>query len=1519
MEISAADRDRLDAAGFRYDVLMAGLKIKGNESTGADKACTQFVQGSDLVDHTIADPGLQYAASVIHMTAAPAGATVCNLQYNVRVAHSYVHDLTLVIRAGDGTELNIWNRQGSSNDGGLDDDSASDADIEYAWRTTSAFNGSVANQTWYLDAQDWQSPNAGSIDYFELKLYYTTTCDPDAYESDGSFAAAKTIACGDVQSRSLCPVADADYVKFTLTAARVVTLTTDGALGTNDTEMWLYNSSQQQIAYDDDSGYGYYSQIQQQLAAGTYYALVRERGDNSTIAGYTLALTCDPVTLYSITGRIRSLNAPNPGLGGIPVGIVSLGVQAVTDACGNYTLPGIASGSYSVCVLDAAGFSAADWDWQPQQCRTVQISGANATGIDFTASAIGRPVMEAANLPTQAFQGQPFTFRVTIESSVTSAEAPMYLDVSLPGGNATLGAVTSSGNWTSGPTTISAGSSIWHAADAAHGYCDYEVTSLYPLISAQVNGPQIGIHHWFDVTVTPTASSGTIVVQWRGTLGDQRTPESGTQDQQQGWYVNRVEIPLSPPLVETRILPGSFASLTSKAGIPCRMSATLQTYNGSAWAPLAGRNLGFEILVNGNWQAIAEDGDASTSVTTNAAGAADNRLMDFTGLGVGQYSIRARFAGDATYGPCVSAVENLTLTKPAWLFLVYLAADNNLESAGCVDFFQEMTVAATNSAVSVCVLFDRNNGSGGYGSWTDTRLYWMTPDGPVWQTWGERNMADPQTLSEFIAFATSTCPADKATLVLWDHGDGWSAKTSNAPYSGAEWSRAASADRSNTVDAAAITGASKAVCWDYHSPGDSLRLAEVSQALSTWPTVGVAPLELLGFDACLMSNIEVAAQVAPFVDLMVASEDRETAAGYDYQFVLDAAHLTSGTTAVQIGQSITNSSSQNTMALWDLRHMPELETAISNVAGRLLADMPAVRNYVQTARRFALDSGDLVDIGEFMTLLADQTETFDPQLATAADYTMTLLAETDRRLAFWCDLTSHPYYGGLSIGFPPDAYDPRYDQAGLAFLSGDQLWDDFLRAYHGVAQAYTIDLYVAGSGHGTITKSPDQASYAPGTIVQLTAVPDAGYRFGGWTGDATGTSNPIAITMDADKAVMTSFMSESTNLWTRIPAGVFVMGDGQSSCGSNQRTVTLSRDFVIGQYEVTNQQYLEALQWAYGQGYVQATTTAVTDNIGGSSVLLVNLAAASCEIQFSGGTFSLRNGGHGLNPHHPMKWVTWYGAAAYCDWLSMQAGLQPAYNHQTWQCNGNNPYTAAGYRLPTDAEWEYAAQFDDERIYPWGGAAPTCSLLNFAGCVGWTMPVGSHAAEKTVNGAGLFDMAGNVLEWCNDRYTCALGTVAVTDPAGPTSGATRLFRGGSYGSGSAAEFRCSYRGSAWERDPASNFADVGFRCARTASGAVGVEHVVMARSLLGPISPNPFNPMTEIAYEVRESCQVSLRVYDLRGRLVCTLLDQTKEAGQYTVRWNGRDDAGVPVVSGVYLCRMQAGAYSETQSMTLLR
>jgi len=272
-----------------------------------------------------------------------------------------------------------------------------------------------------------------------------------------------------------------------------------------------------------------------------------------------------------------------------------------------------------------------------------------------------------------------------------------------------------------------------------------------------------------------------------------------------------------------------------------------------------------------------------------------------------------------------------------------------------------------------------------------------------------------------------------------------------------------------------------------------------------------------------------------------------------------------------------------------------------------------------------------------------------------------------------------------------------------------------------------------------------------------------------------------------------------------VPSGNFTQGDGVAYCGADQRQVLLNRPFYLGQCEVTNQEYRDLLQWAYDQGHITATETSVRDDLDGSSQLLVDLSSGFMNIAFSGGVFSVASG----YEQHPVTSVNWYGAAAYCDWLSMHEGLAREYDHATWLCNGGDPYSAYAYRLPTDAEWEYAAQYNDGRIFPWGNEALDCTRSNSTGCAGHPDAVGSYPAG--VSALGFYDMTGNVWEWCNDWEVCDLGTEPAVDPVGPASGDGRVVHGGSF----THVEQYSRRAGRISYSPGSCYSYGGFRIARS--------------------------------------------------------------------------------------------------------
>jgi formylglycine-generating enzyme required for sulfatase activity len=215
-----------------------------------------------------------------------------------------------------------------------------------------------------------------------------------------------------------------------------------------------------------------------------------------------------------------------------------------------------------------------------------------------------------------------------------------------------------------------------------------------------------------------------------------------------------------------------------------------------------------------------------------------------------------------------------------------------------------------------------------------------------------------------------------------------------------------------------------------------------------------------------------------------------------------------------------------------------------------------------------------------------------------------------------------------------------------------------------------------------------------------------------------------------------------------IPAGTFTMGctPGAGECEDDEKPahkVTLTRSFLLGETEVTQGQWMAVM---------------------GSNPSRFSSCGSDC----------------------PVENVSWLDAVAFANALSKKEGLEACYAVSGEAVSWRKGAACTGYRLPTEAEWEYAARAGRDSLYAGGDEL---------GAVGWyTDNAGGtthRVAQKGANDWGLFDVTGNVWEWNWDRYG-AYPTGTVSDPAGASDGLGRVARGGSW-LNSARSARLAYR------------------------------------------------------------------------------------------------------------------------------
>ncbi len=314
---------------------------------------------------------------------------------------------------------------------------------------------------------------------------------------------------------------------------------------------------------------------------------------------------------------------------------------------------------------------------------------------------------------------------------------------------------------------------------------------------------------------------------------------------------------------------------------------------------------------------------------------------------------------------------------------------------------------------------------------------------------------------------------------------------------------------------------------------------------------------------------------------------------------------------------------------------------------------------------------------------------------------------------------------------------------------------------------------------GRVTMSPNSSdglpvgAYVVGEQVTLSVEEVENLtQFSGWSGDHTGTEKQITITMDTDKEVTATFSSPDTVIEKREMVPVTGETYTQESTEGESFSNTIS-DFSIGKYEVTYELWHAVYEWATDKGY-----------------------------RFQNAGREGDDGEHGADPtdeskYHPVTTVNWGDCIVWCNAYSEIMGLKPAYksggtvlkdsregNFGNWR-DASCDWFASGYRLPTEGEWQFAAsnRGDTDCSYASGATADYTDAEACKQVAWYSANSGSHThpvGEKNANGLGLYDMSGNVYEWCWD-WSAAYPSGSVTDYRGASSGDSRVQRSGSWG------------------------------------------------------------------------------------------------------------------------------------------
>lgn len=406
-----------------------------------------------------------------------------------------------------------------------------------------------------------------------------------------------------------------------------------------------------------------------------------------------------------------------------------------------------------------------------------------------------------------------------------------------------------------------------------------------------------------------------------------------------------------------------------------------------------------------------------------------------------------------------------------WTVMVFMNGDNNLEEFADMDF-EEIAEVGSTADVNVIVQMDRINGryAPGHPTWGQTLRFRVTkgmemlPEN-AYKDLGEVNMGSGSSLEDFVTDSKMKFPAQHYALIIWDHGQGWRAFLEN---------RANRADGMKDDDYLLFRSANetpvKSVSHD-QTNDDELFNREIQDSLKK--VLNGSKIDIIGFDACLMSMVETAYAMRDVASVMVGSEELEPGYGWNYTDWIEQLVANPSLTAKDVGKVLVNSYEKSygpgeaiTLSALDLNHIKALAETFSVLADELQSKLNDNLNKIKTARadcfEYAARSGNgnstfhHIDLARFLDLLAEkqinQTITADARnVRSQLNQLVIANFATEGRKQKWGSF-------GLAIYFPKSKSDYDTDPFALKGYEQDNMhfpvefvqnyhWDEFLHAY----------------------------------------------------------------------------------------------------------------------------------------------------------------------------------------------------------------------------------------------------------------------------------------------------------------------------------------------------------------------------------------------------------------------------------------------------------------------------------------